>query len=74
MMEHNTINTAPAILRMREVTRVTGLSKSSIHRMVNAGMFPGSVPLGVAAVGWMRSEVERWIAERVSMRDNACAA
>lgn len=73
-MEYNTINTAPAILRMPEVTRVTGLSKASIYRMVKAGVFPGSVPLGVAAVGWMRSDVERWIAERVSMRDNARAA
>lgn len=73
-MEQNTINTAPAILRMRELTRFIGLSKASIHRMVNAGRFPGSVPLGVAAVGWMRSDVERWIAERVSLRDNACAA
>jgi prophage regulatory protein len=73
-MEYNTINTAPAILRMREVTRVTGLSRASIYRMVKAGLFPGSVPLGVAAVGWMRSDVERWIGERVSMRDNARAA
>lgn len=73
-MEQNTINTAPAILRMRELTRFIGLSKASIHRMINAGTFPGSVPLGVAAVGWMRSDVERWIADRVSMRDNARAA
>lgn len=73
-MEQNTINTAPAILRMRELTRLIGLSKASIHRMVNAGKFPRGVSLGVKAVGWMRSDVERWIAERVSVRDNACAA
>lgn len=73
-MEYNTINTAPAILRMREVTRVTGLSKASIYRMVNAGTFPGSVPLGIKAVGWLRSDVEGWIAGRVQARDTRLAA
>lgn len=64
----------PVIVRMRDVMRMIGLSKPSIYRMIQQGSFPRSVPLGVAAVGWIRSDVERWIAERVSMRDNACAA
>ncbi|MBN2856013.1 MAG: AlpA family phage regulatory protein [Halothiobacillaceae bacterium] len=31
---------------------------------VGAGIFPQPVKLGVRAVGWRRSEVERWLADR----------
>jgi len=63
----------PIIIRLPEVTRMIGLSRASIYRMVKLGKFPASVPLGELAVGWLRSEVEQWIAERVSKRDAQAA-
>lgn len=64
----STTTTAQGIARMPEVMRMVGLSKPSIYRMIAAGKFPASVPLGDVAVGWLRAEVAQWIAERVSER------
>ena len=55
----------PAILRIDEVTALTGLSKATIWRRVGAGDFPAQVRLGgptSRAVGWRRTDVEAWIA------------
>lgn len=70
-MEHTP---APIIIRMREVSRMVGLSRSTIYKRMNKGTFPAAVPLGEFAVGWLRSEVEQWIAEQISRRDARIAA
>ena len=57
----------PAILRQREVTTLTGLSKTTLWRRVRAKEFPPALRLGgpgTRAVGWRRSEVEQWLRER----------
>jgi prophage regulatory protein len=66
-MTDNTTN-LPAIIRLPEVLRMVGLSRPSVYRLVKAGAFPQQVKLSTAAVGWLRSEVERWIAEKVKAR------
>lgn len=53
-----------SILRLHDVLRISGASRSSIYLWINAGIFPPPVTLGVRAVGWRKSEVERWLAER----------
>lgn len=54
----------PAILRLPEVMRLTGLGRSTIYRLLAAGQFPLPVQLSVRAVGWRRSDVDDWTAER----------
>ncbi|WP_127995718.1 helix-turn-helix transcriptional regulator [Piscinibacter defluvii] len=56
--------TPPAILRLPEVMRLTGLGRSTIYRLLAAGQFPSPVQLSVRAVGWRRSDVDHWTAER----------
>ncbi|WP_259053634.1 helix-turn-helix transcriptional regulator [Methylohalomonas lacus] len=56
------------ILRLPEVKARTGLSRSSIYLRVSQGLFPSPVPLGGRAVGWLESEVDEWIAARISER------
>lgn len=67
-MESNN-TTGPAILRMAEVTRTVGLARATVYRMMQRGEFPASVPLSGCAVGWLRSEIESWIASRVEARN-----
>lgn len=57
------------IIKLREVSAVTGLSRSSIYRRIGENSFPKSVPLGGQAVGWVEREVQRWIQDRISERD-----
>ena len=52
--------TVDQILRMPELTRLTGLSKATIYRMVAEGTFPRPVQLGKQAVGWRASAIQRW--------------
>ena len=51
----------PRIIRLPEVISLTGLSKSTLYKKVQAGTFPSQVSLGDRAVGWIASEVNDWI-------------
>ena len=47
-----------AILRIKEVTQYTGLSKSTIYERITLKLWPKGVPVGFRAVGWPIYEVE----------------
>lgn len=53
-----------AIMRFCDVKAVTGLSRSTIWRYEQEGIFPNRVSLGGGSIGWYRNEVEQWIASR----------
>lgn len=55
----------PRVLRRPEVTRRTGLGRSTLYAYMQAGRFPDSVPIGPRAVGWLDEDVDRWIADCV---------
>ena len=52
---------ADAILRLPEVARRAGRSRSAIYRGVADGTFPAPVALGPRAVGWRESDITAWI-------------
>ncbi|MCU0670974.1 MAG: AlpA family transcriptional regulator [Myxococcota bacterium] len=67
------MNSAPTnpprrLLRLPEVIERTGLSRTSIYRAMQAGEFPRAVPLYRRGVAWPESEVEGWIASRLTAR------
>ncbi len=57
------------ILRLKDVTNTTGLSRSTIYSYLSEGCFPKPVALGSRAVGWVESEVQDWIMIRIRERD-----
>ncbi|SNT30336.1 transcriptional regulator, AlpA family [Noviherbaspirillum humi] len=60
------IQTALKILRRRHVEAKTGLARSSIYQRIAAGSFPKPINLGgPRAVGWVESEIDQWIEERM---------
>ena len=52
-------------LRLPEVLARTGLSRSTIYVRLDQGSFPRPVSLGGRAVGWIETEVDEWIRERI---------
>lgn len=52
------------IVRRPEVERLTGLSRSTIYRLMAAGEFPKPVKLTGKAVGWQLSAIAEWLAQR----------
>ncbi|WP_052329386.1 helix-turn-helix transcriptional regulator [Dyella ginsengisoli] len=69
MIHHLHTPSAPALLRMPEVIRRTGLRRSSIYDAMKRGDFPKSVPLTSTARAWHSDEIDAWIAERRAVRD-----
>lgn len=61
------------ILRLPAVVARVGLSKSPLYAKIKAGEFPKPVPLSNQAVGWLESEVEAWLQERIKQRDAVAA-
>lgn len=57
---------APAMLKLPEVIRRTGLSRSTIYVRMNEGQFPQQVKLGVRAAAWLESEVSDYITSCVA--------
>ncbi|MEZ8197430.1 helix-turn-helix transcriptional regulator [Vibrio splendidus] len=54
------------IIRLPEVMRRTGLSRSTIYLHMSKGHFPKSVSLGERAIGWVETDVEQWLDERIT--------
>ncbi|MCW8346091.1 AlpA family transcriptional regulator [Vibrio sp. ZSDZ65] len=59
------------IVRIKELTQLTGLSRSTIYDKINSrsprydATFPKSLKLGSRAVGWLSTDVSRWIESKV---------
>lgn len=53
------------ILRLPQVCKVTGLGRSMIYKLEGERRFPSRVRIGLRAVGWVESEVQLWLANRI---------
>lgn len=54
-----------ALIRRKEVERLTSLSKSRIYALMLTGDFPKPVQLGTMSVAWLEVEIHAWIAQRI---------
>ncbi len=48
------------LLRLSDVTKLTGLSRATVYRLVEKDRFPRPRRIGDRAVAWVNSEVEEW--------------
>lgn len=53
------------ILRLPQVCKITGLGRSMIYQLESERQFPARVRIGLRAVGWVESEVQLWLADRI---------
>lgn len=53
----------PAFLRIRDVLRITALSRPTLYRRIAARRFPPPVHLGGRACGWRSTAVQTWISD-----------
>lgn len=56
--------THAGLLRMPEVRRLTGLSRSSIYRLEALSRFPARIRLSERAAAWRADEVSAWLESR----------
>ena len=57
------------ILRRRQVEEKTGLSRSTLYNLMKAGFFPKPIKIGPRSVGWIESEINTTLTNRIQERD-----
>lgn len=58
------------ILRLPDVKKHTGLSRSTIYLRIAQGDFPKPISLGGRSIGWLESEIEKWLSKKISQNKN----
>lgn len=61
------------MLRREEVSRRTGLARSTIYKLVGLGQFPRPVKITGRASGWLENEIDAWQKSRAAERDAKAA-
>jgi len=56
------------ILRLAAVVKKTGLSRAMLYKLMKNGDFPLNIPISIRSVGWLDSEVEIWMENRLELR------
>ena len=56
------------LIRINEVLRICGLSRSSLYANIQRGDFPAQVKLSSKASAWLYSEVSAWVTARAAER------
>ncbi|MBE0471396.1 MAG: AlpA family transcriptional regulator [Methyloprofundus sp.] len=55
-------------LRLKDVTAITGVSRSQIYNLMGNGHFPRSVKLTERTVVWIESEIHEWMEKKITER------
>lgn len=63
--DRNLLEPIGNILRIRQVCKKTGLSRSGIYDGISKGIFPPQMHLSQRRVGWYEPLVDSWIRARI---------
>jgi len=58
------------VLRRKQVEDRTGIPRSTLYWKIKRDEFPKPVKLGERSVGWLESEIDKWITQRVALSDS----
>ena len=58
------VPTPSTIERLPTVKERTGLSRSTLYKMMSEKKFPAHIRLGERAIGWRSTDIDAWIASR----------
>lgn len=61
MKQDTSIDGGRRVIRMPEVLRRIGVSRSDVYSKIRAGDFPRQIKLGVRAVGFLESDIEAYL-------------
>ena len=56
------------ILRQKDVSNKVKLSKATMYNLINQGLFPAPIRLGLKSVGWTEESIDNWITSRPSAK------
>ena len=56
------------LLRIHEVAKLTGLSRSSIYKQIKLKNFPTGVKITGRSTAWPSEEIDLWVRQRIAQR------
>ena len=56
------------IIKKPTVIKLSTLSSATIYRLIKQGKFPKQIKLSERSSGWLLSEVEQWLEEKINKR------
>jgi prophage regulatory protein len=56
------------IIKKPTVIKLSTLSSATIYRLIKKGEFPKQIKLSERSSGWLLSEVEQWLEEKINKR------
>ncbi|QCJ69669.1 DNA-binding protein [Providencia heimbachae] len=62
------LNAENRLLRLPEVTLLTGLPSSTIYLKMKSNDFPKQIKIGSRSVAWLESEINKWIIDNARRR------
>lgn len=65
------MSNVPMLMSLNEAAKVTSLSRTAIFKLRQRGDFPRAVILSEKRIGFVRDEVNAWIASRIAEREHA---
>jgi len=57
-------------LKLPEVCKKTGLSRSTVYKLIKAGKFPKQIKLTEHSSAWIASEIQTWADDIIANRDS----
>ncbi len=57
------------IIKLNKVKNLTALSRTTIYRLIANGKFPKQIKLSERSSGWLLSEIDEWLDEKINARD-----
>jgi len=61
------------LIRLPEVIKRTGISKTTIYELINEKRFPSQVKIGTRAVAFIESEIDEWLVNLINISRNKLA-
>lgn len=61
------------LIRLPEVIKRTGISKTTIYELINEKRFPSQVKIGTRAVAFIESEIDEWLVNLINTSRNKSA-
>ena len=55
------------LLKIKKVSQITGLGRSTIYGRVAEGTFPKPIKIGQRSSAWLDSEIQNWIEDRIAI-------
>jgi prophage regulatory protein len=58
----------PRLLRLNEVLKLVGISRSTLYRLLSEGDFPERVYISERCVGWTEDSIHDWVVKKLEQQ------